>query len=53
MIDFTSLTRNLVAAVGALFLSTAFIGAAIVPGRSVAPTDVAAAQVQIPVQANA
>ena len=53
MIDFTSLSRTVAAAVGALFISTAFVGAAVVPGHEVAPTQVAAAQVQSPVQANA
>jgi len=47
MINFTNLPHNIAAAIGAILISTVFIGAA------VGPSEIQTAQIQSSVQANA
>lgn len=55
MANFTNIQRSAIAAVGALVISTACIGAAVGPGTASAQTPAAYAALQAPasVQANA
>ena len=52
MAKFTNISRSVTAAIGALVISTAFVAAAVGPAAAIqGPTGYAAAQVQLPVQA--